>query len=207
MKFPEAMSAKKTMLIGIDVCHAGPTSVVGFSASTNREMTQYYSHYLVQKRGQEIVDSQLKESLKLAVEAFQEKHNGDLPTNYVIFRDGVGDAQRDAVIRIEVSQFKEAISQLYPEDSVAASKPEVTLVVVNKRINQRFFMEDSNGRLNNPPSGCIIDRGLVEVGSDPDSENKSFDFFITPASANQGCVLATHCFVPLNESSLTKLEI
>ena len=70
MKFPEAMSAKKTMLIGIDVCHAGPTSIVGFSASTNRELTQYYSHYLVQRRGQEIVDSQLKETLKLAVEAF-----------------------------------------------------------------------------------------------------------------------------------------
>ena len=55
-----------------------------------------------------------------------------MPTNFIIFRDGVGDAQRDAVIRIEVSQFKEAISQLYPED---AARPEITLVVVNKRIN------------------------------------------------------------------------
>ena len=51
MKFPDAMANMRTMLIGIDVCHAGPTSVVGFSASTNPEMTQYYSHYLVQKRG------------------------------------------------------------------------------------------------------------------------------------------------------------
>ena len=63
MKFPDAMGAKRTMLIGIDVCHAGPTSVVGFSASTNKEMTQYYSQYLVQKRGQEIVDARLKETL------------------------------------------------------------------------------------------------------------------------------------------------
>jgi len=36
------------------------------------------------------------------------------------------------VIRVEISQFKEAIKQLYPED---ARKPEITLVVVNKRIN------------------------------------------------------------------------
>ena len=43
MRFPEAMDSKRTMLIGIDVCHAGPASVVGFSASTNRAMTQYYS--------------------------------------------------------------------------------------------------------------------------------------------------------------------
>ena len=117
MKFPDAMSTMKTMLIGIDVCHAGPTSVVGFSASTNPAMTQYYSQYLVQKRGQEIVDAKLKETLKLAVEAFKEQHEGEsMPTNFVIFRDGVGDAQRQAVINIEVAQFKEAISQLYPEE-------------------------------------------------------------------------------------------
>ena len=115
MKFPDVMDSMRTMLIGIDVCHSGPTSVVGFSASTNRAMTQYYSHYLVQKRGQEIVDAKLKDTLQLAVESFQDNHDGELPTNFVIFRDGVGDAQRDAVIRIEVAQFKEAINQLYPD--------------------------------------------------------------------------------------------
>mmetsp|Transcript_12297 Transcript_12297/g.16681 ORF Transcript_12297/g.16681 Transcript_12297/m.16681 type:complete len:112 (-) Transcript_12297:359-694(-) len=39
MKFPDAMTNMRTMLIGIDVCHAGPTSVVGFSASTNPDLT------------------------------------------------------------------------------------------------------------------------------------------------------------------------
>ena len=116
------------------------------------------------------------------------------------------------MIKIEVAQLQEAISQLYPED---ATKPEITLVVVNKRINQRFFLKDeATGRLNNPPSGCIIDKGLVEHGgSTSESEGnetegfKPFDFFITPATANQGCVLATHCFVPLNESAMKKVDI
>ena len=45
----------------------------------------------------------MKETLKSAVEAFQDKHRGDKPTNFIIYRDGVGDAQRDAVIRIEVA--------------------------------------------------------------------------------------------------------
>jgi len=39
------------MLIGIDVCHSGPNSIVGFSASINREMSQYYSDHFVQKKG------------------------------------------------------------------------------------------------------------------------------------------------------------
>ena len=55
LKFPEVMNSMKTMLIGIDVCHAGPSSVVGFAASTNKQMSQYYSEYIVQRKGQEIV--------------------------------------------------------------------------------------------------------------------------------------------------------
>ena len=58
----------------------------------------------------------------------------------------------------------------------------------------------------NPPNGCIIDRGLVERSGE-EGEDKVFDFFMTPASANQGCVLPTHFHVPLNESKLTKLDI
>ena len=58
----------------------------------------------------------------------------------------------------------------------------------------------------NPPNGCIIDKGLVEK-SGQQKEDKTFDFFMTPASANQGCVLPTHFHVPLNQSNLSKLEI
>ena len=59
-----------TMLIGIDVCHAGRQSIVGFCASTNKNLSQYYSEKIVQKKGQEIVDKQLKEAIRDALEAF-----------------------------------------------------------------------------------------------------------------------------------------
>jgi len=39
LKFPAALDSLRTMLIGIDVCHAGPSSVVGFAASTNPAMS------------------------------------------------------------------------------------------------------------------------------------------------------------------------
>lgn len=94
LKFPAAMDSMNTMLIGIDVCHAGPKSVVGFAASTNREMSQYYSEYIVQPKGKEIVESQMKESLKKAIEVFAKHHNRQFPSHLIIFRDGVGDAQR-----------------------------------------------------------------------------------------------------------------
>ena len=57
-----------------------------------------------------------------------------------------------------MTQFKEAIAESY---SIDDQMPEITLIVTNKRINQRFFVKDSQGRLMNPPSGCIIDSKLV----------------------------------------------
>lgn len=91
-----------TMLIGIDVCHAGPSSIVGFCASINREMSQYYSEKINQKRGQEIVDQKLKEALKRALGCFEDRH-GDYPDHFVIYRDGVGDAMRRQVLQKEIT--------------------------------------------------------------------------------------------------------
>lgn len=120
LKFPETFEKKRTMLIGIDVCHSGPNSIVGFSASTNKEMSQYYSEHIVQKKGQEIVQKSMKEALKSAISVFAEFHKKEFPTNFVIFRDGVGDAMRDQVLATEIPQFESAINELYNK---AASKP------------------------------------------------------------------------------------
>ena len=42
------------------------------------------------------------------------------------------------------------------------SRPLLTLVVVNKRISQRMFIEDRDGRMNNPEPGTIIDSQITE---------------------------------------------
>ena len=55
-----------------------------------------------------------------------------MPTDFIIYRDGVGDAQRQQILAKEVSQFKQAITELYDPEQ---PQPKITLVVVNKRIN------------------------------------------------------------------------
>ena len=62
------MENMQTMLIGIDVCHSGPNSIVGLACSINKEMSQYYSEYLVQKKGREIVEEQMGDALKSAID-------------------------------------------------------------------------------------------------------------------------------------------
>lgn len=138
--------------------------------------------------------------LSEAIETFSKHHKG-YPTNFVIFRDGVGDAQRDQVLRNEIPQFEDAINKMYNK---AESKPEITVVVVNKRISQRFFVLGKDGKKHNPPPGCIIDSTLTQETKE---ENKNFDFFMTPAACTQGCVLPTHFYVPKNDSSMSRKDL
>ena len=51
LQFPKKMQSMRPLLIGIDVCHAGPRSIVGFSASINSDLSQYFSDYLIQGKG------------------------------------------------------------------------------------------------------------------------------------------------------------
>lgn len=62
---------------------------------------------------------------------------------------------------------------------------------------------DSRGAVTNPPSGSLIDTGLVaKEGSDSE-----FDFYLIPQTTTQGCITPTHFYVPLNESPLTKDDL
>ena len=97
LKFSQNISPK-TMLIGIDVCHSGPMSIVGFCATINETRSQYWSERIVQKKGQEIVGAQLKDSIKRALGCFADRC-GDYPDHFIIYRDGVGDGMRRQVLQ------------------------------------------------------------------------------------------------------------
>jgi aubergine-like protein len=188
------------MLMGIDVCHSGPNSIVGFCASINKDKSQYWSERIVQRKGQEIVGAQLKDCIKRALGCFEAKNNGVLPEHFIIYRDGVGDAMRRQVLLNEVTQLREAIGDTYNK---VKNKPFITVIIVNKRITQRFFVEDEQGRLMNPPSGALIDAHIVE-NEDLHSE---YDFYVVPLQTTQGCVLPTHYFVAYNDSPIDKRVI
>ncbi len=184
------------MLVGIDVSHADKDhSIVGFCATYNRNLSHYYSDIIKQKRRQEIVDKNLSTTFGKALQCYQE-HNGDLPKHIIIYRDGVGDSQRIDVLQKEVNQFEEAIDYLYNKASV---KPTITLVIVNKRINQKFFLVRGKN-IENPQSGTLIDTTVVER----EDNNTEYDFFLIPQNTTQGCVTPTHFYVAYDNSPIKK---
>lgn len=107
---------------------------------------------------------------------------------------------RTQIERKEVGQFREVIAKYCNK----AAQPKITLVVVNKRINQRMFLADRRSDVANPAPGTILDHQLVENNDG----NKQFDFFLVPQQTTQGCVTPVHYFVSLNESEdLGKADI
>jgi len=59
MSFHEEIS-KKTMLVGIDVCHKGRQSIIGFAATYDTHMCKYYTQASPQpQKGKEIVSNQI----------------------------------------------------------------------------------------------------------------------------------------------------
>lgn len=85
------MQKEKVMVIGIDVCHAGKKSVVGFCASTNKHQTTYHSDIIIQAKNQELVKKDLDRCLLGAVQEFKNNNEGQPPTKLIIYRDGVGE--------------------------------------------------------------------------------------------------------------------
>jgi hypothetical protein len=68
----------------------------------------------------------------------------------VLYRDGVGDSQRKAVLLYELPQIQLAIRKVTEskEDVANDDLPiKVIFVLVNKRVNQRFFNCDNPQRL------------------------------------------------------------
>jgi hypothetical protein len=103
----------------------------------------------------------LQEYFKSAFQAFREFNNGALPDHVFIYRDGVGDSMRQQVIAHELEQLNKIVLQEYSfVNGKEVKEPKIpvhTLIIVNKRVRQRFFLMGPNNNITNPPQGTYVD--------------------------------------------------
>jgi hypothetical protein len=75
-----------------------------------------------------------------------------LPDHIFIYRDGVGDSMRAQVISHELEQLNKIVQQEYCLDGDQKQElPKHTLIIVNKRVRQRFFQMGTPAGITNPP--------------------------------------------------------
>ncbi|KFO23754.1 Piwi-like protein 3 [Fukomys damarensis] len=166
---------QKTMFIGIDCFHDiinRQKSIAGFVASTNEELTKWCSQCVFQEPGQELVDG-LSSCLEAALDSWF-RNVQEQPDSVVVYRDGVGDGQLQALLDHEIPQLVNLLRK---------RQVKLTFIVVKKRINTRFFVECQE-HLYNPPSGTVIDAALTR--------EEWYDFYIVSQFSKHGTVTPTH---------------
>lgn len=89
----------------------------------------------------------------------------------------------------ELAQMKQTCASI-SEDY----KPPFTFVVVQKRVNARFYVEKGPpGQVDNPAPGTVLDHTITRSGL--------YDFYLVPQSVRQGTVTPTHCVVVEDDSN------
>lgn len=187
------IAQKKTMVVGIDVTHPAPgsskkaPSVAGIVASVNEWLGQWPAELRIQSGGQEMV-ADLEEMFKTRLVLWKER-NKSLPENILIYRDGVSEGQYDIVLEEELPALRAACKTLYPAPDTKANKPRITIIIVGKRHNTRFYptTKDQAGRGGNPLNGTVVDRAVTQA--------RNWDFFLQAHAAIQGTARPAHYYV------------
>uniref|UniRef100_A0A182MXI4 Aubergine n=1 Tax=Anopheles dirus TaxID=7168 RepID=A0A182MXI4_9DIPT len=181
------------MVVGFDVCHDARDRSKSYGAlvatmyATNHIEPKYFSVIERHQRGEELSNFMSSNIVK-ALHSYQSEFGaGNLPRRILVYRDGVGEGQLRHVVDHEVRAIKESLNKVYANNQ--AYKAQLTVVVVNKRINTRLFM---GGR--NPPPGTIVD----DIITLPERT----DFFLISQTVRQGTVSPTAYNVIYDESGL-----
>ncbi|XP_035314327.1 piwi-like protein 4 isoform X1 [Cricetulus griseus] len=181
---------KSLMVAGIDICRDALNKdvvVVGFVASINSRITRWFSRCVLQRTAADIADC-LKVCLTGALNKWY-KHNHDLPSRIIIYRDGVGDGQLKTVLDYEVPQLLSSVT----ECSSGASSSRLSVVVVRKRCLLRFFTETGH-TVQNPPLGTVVDSEATRA--------EWYDFYLVSQTANRGTVSPTYYNIIYDDNGL-----
>ncbi|XP_059910115.1 piwi-like protein 2 [Gadus macrocephalus] len=179
---------KHLMVIGVDV-HHDPSkrnrSAMGFVASLNSLLTQWYSRVTFQSAHEEIING-FQVCLLAALQKYYEV-NHNLPEKIVVYRDGVSDSQLNVVAAHEVPQLLKSF-RTFP-----SYEPKLVFIVVQKRINTTLYSK-AGDRLVTPPPGTVLDHTLTQ--------REWVDFFLMAHSIRQGCGFPTHYVSVYNTANL-----
>jgi len=187
----------KTMFVGIDVTHPSPgsataPSVAGIVVSVDSWLAQWPADLQIQT-ARDVMVSGLDGMLKSRLRLWAKNNKGTYPENILIYRDGVSEGQYDIVLDQELPLLRKACQELYPANDTKKGLPCLSIIVVGKRHNTRFFptrKEDATPS-SNPQNGTVVDRGVTEA--------RNWDFYLQAQAAIQGTAGPAHYYTVLDE--------
>ena len=216
------MMAEPTMIVGIDVFENKEhprKSVIGFVASTDAFISQYYSTTVLiddlvassrdDRNGgnyHELVAQKIRLCMHEAFEAFADANDGILPTNIIVYRNSVTKSDMKRIGQFEIEAILDSVkatnsetwdqaSTVVTEDTrtkECAYDPSVTYVMCMNNVPARFFMMGSPEGPKNPPPGTVLDP--VAPGAD------HYSFYLVNQHVSRGSATPTHYIVGYDSS-------
>jgi aubergine-like protein len=183
---------KDTVIFGADVYHDKKNKSVSALVSLfGNDFYDKFSTQKIQKKGEEI----MKNMSEMVLEHLEyiNKTLKTLPKNILFYRDGVSEGQISIIVEKEL---KVLINSLYTKYNEKA--PKITMIIVTKRIDDRFCIQEQN-RLNNCPGGIIIQDTVIK----PNKAN----FFMVAQNVNMGTAIPTHYEIILNQCDFNLPQI
>ena len=177
------LAQKTTMLVGIDVTHPSPGSMVGTPsiagvvASVDDKFAQWPASIRCQESRKEMVED-LQIMMRDRLNLWSTRNNGRLPDKILVYRDGVSEGQYKTVLSQELTGIRKALDEVYGRNP----HPKITILIVTKRHHTRFYptkTEDADSR-GNMKNGTIVDRGITI--------HRGFDFYLQAHTALTGTV-------------------
>ena len=96
------------------------------------------------------------------------ERNKFYPENIILYRDGVGESQFLAIQNVEVKNIIDVFKRIGDKYKFNFT-PKFMEIIVQKKINERFFLQTNKG-LDNPNSGTVICEQTVST--------KYWDFYL-----------------------------
>ncbi|KAK6440392.1 hypothetical protein LTR95_003383 [Oleoguttula sp. CCFEE 5521] len=191
------MSPARTMFVGLDVTHPSPgsassaPSVASIVSSVEETIGQWPAASRVQEARKEMI-TDLTELVQGQLRLWQSK-NRTLPTNLVLYRDGVSEGQYQTVLDHELPAIKKAISSIYSPMEVKQGVPRLLIIIVGKRHHTRFYptKADDADKTGNSKHGLVVDRGVTNFCN--------WDFPLQAHSALHGTAKPAHYYVIYDE--------
>ncbi|KAF2963456.1 hypothetical protein GQX73_g10126 [Xylaria multiplex] len=186
-----------TMIIGVDVSHAGfsgqSPSMAAMTVSMDKNATRYAAACETNGWRTEILQSTATQGMFPPLLRFWMTTHKTSPKHVYYFRDGVSEGQFQHVIETELTEIRRAFRE------ANASNPKITVVIATKRHHIRFFPkpgDSSTGdRNSNPLPGTLVERDVTHP--------HHFDFYLCSHVAIQGTARPVHYQVIYDDANVT----
>ncbi|KAG0016721.1 Eukaryotic translation initiation factor 2C [Podila clonocystis] len=193
------VTAKPTIIIGVDVLHPPPSdntrpSIEAAVVSLDNRAARYATTVRIQTARTETVADLSDMTVELLKMYYQTC--GRKPERILVYRDGISEGQFSTVLKNEVASLRSGCRRLDVKYN-----PRVTFVVIQKRHHARFFLVNSQGadRSGNCQSGTYVDTTIVHPFE--------FDFYIQSHAGLLGTSRPTHYQVLQDDNKFTSDDL